>query len=478
MPRASKSQWDFGELFPPEETRRVLTVSELTTQVKRLIEQQLGTLWVTGEITNLRQQSSGHIYFTLKDAETQVSCVLFRGERIMHRDLLEDGQKVVLQGEVTVYGARGQYQIIVRRVELQGMGALQVAFEKLKLKLATEGLFAEDRKQPLPLFPLCVGVVTSPTAAALKDVFHVVQRRNPALRLILAPCRVQGDGAAREIAGAIQLINEFAASVPSQQLGDSANRIDAILLTRGGGSLEDLWAFNEEIVVRAIAASVIPVVSAVGHEIDFTLSDFAADVRAATPSAAAEILTQGVFAASSFVREAPTRLAAAASAHLSATGDGLSSLAGRLGRAHPRRRLNESVQRLDDLEASMARAIRTMWRHAQRESAHLSGRLFRCEPRGVVHDAQVQLMREQRRLIELTLRSVQAGSDRLKGLEMRLASLGPEQVLARGYSITTDAESGKVVQKASTVARGAKLITRVHRGTLTSRVESASEPTN
>ena len=190
MPRASKSQWDFGELFSPEATRQVLTVSELTTQVKRLVEQHFGTLWVTGEITNLRQQSSGHMYFTLKDADTQVSCVLFRGERVTHRPLLEDGKKVVLQGDVTVYGARGQYQIIVRQVELQGIGALQVAFEKLKQKLAAEGLFAQARKRLLPAYPLCIGVVTSPTGAALRDVLHVVQRRNPALRLILAPSRV------------------------------------------------------------------------------------------------------------------------------------------------------------------------------------------------------------------------------------------------------------------------------------------------
>ena len=188
----------------------MLTVSELTSQVKRLVEQQIGTIWVTGEITNLRQQSSGHVYFTLKDADTQVACVLFRGERVAHRALLEDGQKVVLQGDLTVYGARGQYQLIVRKAELQGVGALQAAFEKLKQRLATEGLFAEERKRPLPPYPLCIGVVTSSTAAALKDVLHVVRRRNPALRIILAPCRVQGEGAAEEIAASIQRLNRFA----------------------------------------------------------------------------------------------------------------------------------------------------------------------------------------------------------------------------------------------------------------------------
>jgi exodeoxyribonuclease VII large subunit len=215
-PRA-QTQWDFGELFPPEATRRVLTVSELTTQVKRLLEREVGQVWVTGEITNFRAQSSGHLYFTLKDAGAQLSCVLFRGEKVSGRDLLEDGLKLIVQGELTVYEPRGQYQLLVRRVELQGVGALQLAFEKLKRKLDAEGLFAPERKRPLPLLPRRIGLVTSPTGAAIRDVLHVIQRRNPALEIVLAPCRVQGDGAAEEIAAAIRLQNEFnvsALSVP------------------------------------------------------------------------------------------------------------------------------------------------------------------------------------------------------------------------------------------------------------------------
>src|SRR6185295_3036054 len=196
--RKPKSQWDFGELFPTGQTRRVLSVSELTEQVRRLLEKQVGQVWVTGEVTNLRVQSSGHIYFTLKDASAQLSCVLFRYEIVAHRELLADGRKVLLQGDVTVYEARGQYQLIVRAVELQGVGALQIAFEKLKQKLAAEGLFAPERKRPLPRYPQRIGLVTSPTGAAIRDVLHVVQRRNPALEIILTPCRVQGDGAAEE----------------------------------------------------------------------------------------------------------------------------------------------------------------------------------------------------------------------------------------------------------------------------------------
>ena len=218
----SKSQWDFGELFPTEQkrlrgeaaasspqARKVLSVSELTAQVKRLLEKSVGQVWVTGEVTNLRAQSSGHMYFTLKDAGAQLSCVLFSREKVSHRELLADGQKVLLQGDVTVYETRGQYQLIVRAVELQGVGALQIAFEKLKQKLAAEGLFAPERKRPLPKYPQRIGLVTSPTGAAIRDVLHVVQRRNPGLEIILAPCRVQGEGAAEEIAAAIRLLNEY-----------------------------------------------------------------------------------------------------------------------------------------------------------------------------------------------------------------------------------------------------------------------------
>ncbi len=209
MSKPAKSQWDFGELFSPAETRHVLSVGELTVKVRALLEKSVGSVWVSGEITNLRAQSSGHCYFTLKDAAAQLSCVLFSREKVSQRELLADGQKVLLQGDVTVYEARGQYQLIVRAVELQGVGALQIQFEKLKQKLAAEGLFAAERKRPLPRYPQRIGLVTSPTGAAIRDVLHVIQRRNPSLEIILAPCRVQGEGAAREIAEAIRTLNAF-----------------------------------------------------------------------------------------------------------------------------------------------------------------------------------------------------------------------------------------------------------------------------
>jgi exodeoxyribonuclease VII large subunit len=432
----SKSQWDFGELFPTEHIRKVLSVSELTAQVKRLLEKSVGQIWVGGEVSNLRAQSSGHIYFTLKDAAAQLGCVLFSRENVPHRELLADGQKVLLQGDVMVYEARGQYQLIVRAVELQGVGALQIQFDKLKQKLAAEGLFAPERKRPLPKYPQRIGLVTSPTGAAIRDVLHVVQRRNPGLEIILAPCRVQGQGAAVEISAAIRLLNEF-------------GNLDLILVTRGGGSLEDLWAFNEEIVARAIFESAIPVVSAVGHEIDFTIADFVADVRAATPSASAEIITEGVFASRELISEAPMQLRQIVRRKLEREAENFDLLAGRLTRLHPRRRLNESLQRLDDLQSELLRNVKTAARSRNLVLQNLAGRFLRAKP-------------------SLALKSRR---EALRQLERRLNSLGPEQVLARGYSITTDAASGKVLRDAGKIQAGQKLKTRLKSGEVFSEVQ-------
>jgi exodeoxyribonuclease VII large subunit len=449
----SKSQWDFGELFSAEETRKVLSVSELTGQIRALLEKQIGSVWVGGEITNLRAQSSGHIYFTLKDAAAQLNCVLFSREKVPHRELLADGQKVLLQGDVTVYEARGQYQMIVRAVELQGVGALQIQFEKLKQKLAAEGLFAPERKRPLPRYPQRIGLVTSPTGAAIRDVLHVVQRRNPGLEIILAPCRVQGDGAAAEIAEAIKSLNRYNVEslhrVPIQRSDDSTN-LDLILITRGGGSLEDLWAFNEETVARAIFESAIPVVSAVGHEIDFTIADFVADVRAATPSAAAEIITEGMFASREFVAEAMDVMRQRVRRRLAHAAEDFDSLTGRLSRLHPRRRLDESFQRLDDLQSGLLRGLKSGARGRAVSLENLSGRFLRVRP--------AQLLKRRREM--------------LRQLEHQLNLLGPEQVLSRGYSITMDAASGKVLRDAGKIQAGQKIKTRLKQGEIVSRAEN------
>ena len=469
MPKPVKSQWDFGELFPPEQLRKVLSVTELTWQIKRLLEKQVGEIWVTGEVTNLRLQSSGHAYFTLKDAGAQLSCVLFRGEAQVDRSLLQDGRKVTLHGEVTVYEARGQYQLRVTQVELQGIGALQVAFEKLKQKLKAEGLFATERKRPLPRYPQRIGLVTSPTGAAIRDVLHVVERRNPALEVILAPCRVQGDGAAEEIAAAIRLLNDFNAA--QLAIGNQQLAIDLILVTRGGGSLEDLWAFNEEVVARAIFESALPVVSAIGHEIDFTISDFVADLRAATPSAAAEIITEGVFSSSQFLSEAARRIRQLAGQQMEDKRYVLTQTVERLARVHPRRRLNDWLQRLDDAQAGLLRCVKQAARQQRVAWQNLADRLGRVRPVLMLQQKRETFGQVERRLHEQARHRLESWRSGLGALEGRLRLLGPEQVLARGYSITSDAGTGKVLREAGEAQAGQRLKTRLKAGEVFSRVE-------
>ncbi len=469
MKNPAASQWDFGELFPPQATRRVFTVTELTVTVKRLVERELGQIWVTGEITNLRVQSSGHAYFAVKDAGAQLSCVLFRSDaRAVDRGLLRDGQMVVLQGELTVYEARGQYQLRVTSVELQGVGALQLAFARLKEKLLAEGLFAAERKRPLPRFPQCIGVVTSPTGAAFQDVLHVIQRRNPGLEIMLAPCRVQGQGAAEEIAAAIRMLNRWHHDQP-----ETAQRLDLILVTRGGGSMEDLWAFNEEGLARAIFDSALPVVSAVGHEIDFTMSDFVADVRAATPSVAAELITEGVFASREFIEDLPGRLRSLLADRLEALREEIERWHQRLNRVHPRQRLREWSQHLDDLESALVRCVTSSYRTRLTAWDVLCQRLVRVRPAQVLSRRQEQLASLHARLTEKTRLRLRERLARLAEAQARLRLLSPDNVLERGYSITSDAETGRLIRAASDVRAGQRLRTRVHTGEIRSVVEES-----
>ena len=472
MAKITKSQWDFGELFPTEPTRRVLTVSELTTQVKRLLEKELGLVWVTGEVTNLRVQSSGHVYFTLKDANAQLNCVLFRGGSVENRDLLQDGQKLIVQGDLTVYEPRGQYQLIVRAVELQGVGALQQAFERLKRKLQAEGLFAPERKRPLPKYPQRIGLVTSPTGAAIRDVLHVIRRRNPGLEIVFTPCRVQGEGAGQEIAAAIRLLNAFNTGQVSGLSGQAGrpSYLDLVLLTRGGGSLEDLWAFNEEAVARAIFESAIPVVSAIGHEIDFTISDFVADVRAATPSAAAEIITEGMFASRQFVAETPRWMMQRIHRRLEREAENLSRCLQRLTRLHPRRRLNEKLQLLDDLQTGLLRSVKQRWRECQVSWQNSHQRLLRVRPAQLLERRQQNVRELDRRLRGQVGRQLNGHRTRFATLETRLRLLSPASVLDRGYSITSDAASGKVIRDAGEVSQGQPLKTRLKKGEIRSVV--------
>jgi exodeoxyribonuclease VII large subunit len=325
-------------------------------------------------------------------------------------------------------------------------------------------LFAPERKRPLPKYPRRIGLVTSPTGAAIRDVLHVIHRRNPGLEIILAPCRVQGQGAAEEVAAAIRLLSEFNTYISEGRVirvPDSAEdrilgtrvthpsgKLDLILVTRGGGSLEDLWAFNEEVVARAIFESAIPVVSAIGHEIDFTISDFVADVRAATPSAAAEIITEGVFASRQFVAD----------------------LMQRMIRAHPRRRLDEFLQRLDDLHAGLLRLTRQGAKERQVVWHNLATRLLRVRPALSLKQRRESWVLNRRRLHELARGHLRNWQTRFGATESRLRLLGPEQVLARGYSITMDAATGKVLRAAAGAKTGQKLRTRLAQGEITSNV--------
>jgi len=465
MSRKGQSQWDFGELFPAEQIRQVLTVTELTTKVRRLVEKEIGEVWVTGEVTNLRMQTSGHVYFTLKDGGAQLNCVLFRGEAAANREFLQDGQKLILRGGLTVYESRGQYQLIVRLIEPQGVGALQIAFEKLKRKLQAEGFFAQERKRPLPRFPQRIGLVTSPTGAAIRDIIHVLERRQPSLEIVLAPCRVQGDGAAVEIADAIRLLNQW------NERALPGDRLDLILLTRGGGSLEDLWAFNEETVAKAVFESSLPVVSAVGHEIDFTISDFVADVRAATPSAAAEIVTEGAFASRRFVAEALSRLRQLILARLDSDRRNLNQIAQRLGRTHPRRKLQEQSQYLDDLQNLLERAVQFGVRQHRSNWDNLRLRLARLRPSMLLAQRRQSTQDFVRRLHETVRHALRAKLNTLTNLQARLRLLGPDHVMARGYSITTDAATGSVIRSAAETKPGQRLKTRLKSGQVRSVVE-------
>ena len=464
MPRGTTSQWDFGgELFPKEAMRRVFSVTELTGDIRHLLERNFGQLWVSGEITNCRAQSSGHVYFTLKDAGAQMGCVLFRTDPVIGREALQDGQKVTLKGELTVYEPRGQYQLHVLAIEAQGAGALQIAFEKLKQKLAAEGLFAPERKRPLPRFPQRIGLITSPTGAALRDVLHAVQRRHPALRIIFVPSAVQGPGAASEIKGAIALLNRYAE--------ESGRKLDAILLTRGGGSLEDLWAFNEEAVARAIVQSTLPVVSAVGHEIDFTISDFAADLRAATPTAGAEILTEGVFAAARWLDEIPGRMGEAVRRRAASEQRHLDQFVQRLRTLHPRRQINSRRQNLDDLEIQLTRSLRRALKQRHEAAGNLVLRLGRLRPSRLLVLRREQLTEHADRLREQTKHRLRSLRQHADGLAARLRLLGPEQVLARGYSITMDAADGKIIRAARETKPGQMLKTRLKSGEVRSVVQ-------
>jgi exodeoxyribonuclease VII large subunit len=402
----------------PSAGPQVLSVWQLTAQIKDLLEASFGGVWVTGEISNLARPQSGHCYLTLKDDQAQIHCAMWRSIASRVRFDLHDGLEVVCRGRIDVYGPRGTYQLIIESMEPKGIGALELALRQLREKLAGEGLFDPSRKRPLPPFVRRIAVVTSPTGAAIHDFLQVLGRRWRGADVIVVPTRVQGEGAAAEIAAAIALANRLPLAV------------DCLVVTRGGGSLEDLWAFNEEPVVRAIHASRIPVISAIGHEIDVTLADLVADVRALTPSEAAELVAPAAEDLLARFRQTAKRLAAALRWRLSAARARLDAVSADRAFRRPRARIEDLAMQVDELEVRANRALRQ---------------------RMLLARSQVQQQ------------------------SARLESLSPLGVLSRGYSLTQRAADGRIVRDAAELKPGDEILTRFGKGSATSRVEGSSE---
>lgn len=444
------------------EDEPVLTVAQLTRQIRSLLEGSIGQVWVEGEISNHRLQTSGHQYFTLKDASAQISCVMFRGAAMRSSVRLADGAAVQVLGDLSVYEPRGQYQLVVKSVQAKGQGVLQAKFEALKRKLHEEGLFDSEYKKPIPKFPRVLALVTSPTGAAIRDMLNILTRRAPWVRVMVYPVRVQGQGAENEIARAIGALNNAAA------LG--LPRPDTIIVGRGGGSLEDLWNFNEEVVARAIFESAIPIVSAVGHEIDFTIADFVADLRAPTPSAAAELVAPDI-----------TEL----NRHFDSLQRTLSLHVGNVIEHHrqvieltakgallrePPRLLLEAEQSLDDIDSRWASAAREGLRTWSDHLVEMQQVLARYHPVKVVTEAAHRVDLGGHRLKQAAALGLRGFHERIEARSQMLKLLGPESVLARGFSYTTDA-TGRVIMDAAQVKAGDELTTRVAKGELKSRVE-------
>ena len=422
----------------------VESVGSFTRRIKELLERGIAPCWVRGEVSNVRHQSSGHVYFSLKDAESQISCVMFRGDVVRSgaAGCLRDGAQLIVFGELSVYEPRGNYQLLIRAAIDDGLGRLQQEFERLKQRLAADGLFDAARKRALPQLPATVGFITSPTGAAVQDFIRILKRRNWRGRLVVLPAKVQGEGAAAEMYHALELAHELSESA-------SGPHFDLLVIGRGGGSLEDLWAFNEEPLVRAVAGSRIPIVSAVGHEIDFTLCDFAADVRAETPSAAAELISSGFLTAVDRVRLASEALDGAVEDLLRGCGDDLELARGRLALASPQARLERAFLRLDELASGLDHALEIAVHERRRAVAEISGRLAVASPA-----LRVQRFRDRVRHVAARLcreeALVLAGKrERLESIAARLAQLDPASVLRRGYTVVRDRSGRPVTLRAS-----------------------------
>lgn len=440
---------------------RAISVTQLLRRIRNVLEINVGDVWIVGEVSNLRKQASGHWYFSLKDETAQIQCAMFGARRREGSEALQDGAKVRVFAETTVYEARGQLQVIVKKAEKAGQGDLQARFEALKRKLAEEGLFDAARKKPLPPFPTTIGIVTSPTGAAIQDILNVLTRRAPWVQPVLFPVRVQGDGAAREIARAIEEL-----STP-EKFGHP--RCDVLIVGRGGGSMEDLWCFNEEIVARAIFACPIPILSAVGHEIDFTIADFVADQRAPTPSAAAELAVPDSVALREKLARLQQRLHRHTDAALTRTRLELNAIRNALLARDAARPLEQWMMRVDSLQERLTTATRSGIEDRERRLREIAGQ------QRMLHPARM-LERTLERANELHARATRAAIARLdfhsgKATRLRdvLRALGPESAFKRGFSVTTAAD-GSVIRSAKQARDAGEITTRFPDGHVRSKV--------
>ncbi len=448
----------------PQLTRRIWPVRELVARARDLVEQAFGDLWAEGEISNYRPAPSGHVYFTLKDADAQLPVVLFRRQAMLLRFRPEDGLHVLVRGRVSVYEQRGQMQLVAETMEPVGTGSLQLAFEQLKERLKAEGLFDSARKRPLPAFPRTAAIVTSPTGAVIRDFLNIVRRRHSGLNVLLYPVSVQGDSAPAEIEAALAALN-------------AGNFAGLIVLARGGGSLEDLAAFNSERVARAIAASRLPVVSAIGHETDFTIADFAADLRAPTPSAAAELVTEAAHKISERLDTQSLRLQRAAHFQLLQASQRFARVSTSRAESRVSALLHRLAQRVDDLSFRQEAALDVQLRHRQSRVAELAAAVLRRDPRQAVAHARAHLIDYRSRIRRSIEQALHASRSRLSALDARLHSLSPLAVLDRGYALVLTPE-GSLIRSVTQVATGVQVTTRLADGAFAARVESTTPNPN
>ncbi|HZP07308.1 MAG TPA: exodeoxyribonuclease VII large subunit [Terracidiphilus sp.] len=444
----------------PASVRRIWPVHELVAEVRESIERAYSDVWVEGEISNYRPAPSGHLYFTLKDADAQLPIVLFRRQALLLRFRPEDGLHVLVRGRLSVYEQRGQMQLVAETMEPVGAGSLQLAFEQLKERLKAEGLFDAQRKRPLPAFPRTAGIITSPTGAVIRDFLNIVGRRHSGLNVLLYPVSVQGESAPAEIEGAITALN-------------ASGLVDLIVVARGGGSLEDLSAFNSERVARAIVASRLPVVSAVGHETDFTIADFAADLRAPTPSAAAELITEAQHRIAEHLATQEHRLERAVRFQLLHARRCFADLSVDRAESRIAALLHRLAQRLDDLVLRQESSLTEQIRERQSQITALAHAVLRHDPRRTIAQKREMLLALRARLERSLERVLQSSAFKLGSLHARLQSLSPLAVLDRGYALVLAAD-GTLIRSVTRLSPGDSLTTRLSDGAFTSRVENTT----